>query len=373
MAELHPDFLGEVARRAGLTPHVGYRQLVVQHLYPDTLRLLLTSHRYVPIDVVIGIGYSGRPEVVAALRDAGIRVLTPPFDEIDAVVRRELGDSLARARRDGVKLILHEVGGYAITSLHRDHLSEVAHVRGAVEITKQGVWAARRLPELRIPQLNCAETRLKELEGPMVGEAVVHSIDHILRDLGRALAGRTAVVLGYGWVGRGVCRSLRAANAIVAAHDTDVIRRVAAKLEGFSLLDELGSLRNVSLVVGAAGARSIGPELLDRLPDGVFLASGSSKDIEIDVAHLRAAASRIEPVHAHVEAFQLPGRTVYLMNRGYPVNFTGASVPDEVVEFLLAEALLLLDRVIREPHPPGTFPLPPELEEIPAQVWLDLR
>ena len=83
-------------------------------------------------------------------------------------------------------------------------------MRAAVEITKQGVWAARRLPDLAIPQLNCAETRLKELEGPLVGDAVVHALDLILRDVGYALWGRTALVLGHGWVGRGVCQSLRA-------------------------------------------------------------------------------------------------------------------------------------------------------------------
>lgn len=373
MAELHPGFLGEVARRAGLGPRPGFRQFVVQHLFADTLRLLLTSHRFVPIDVVIGIGYSGRPEVVEALRQAGITVLTPSFEQLPGVVAEALGESLARARRDGVQLVLHEVGGYAITELHRRHLADVSLVRGAVEITKQGVWAARRLPALAIPQLNCAETRLKELEGPLVGEAVVQAIDHTWRDLGRSLAGRVALVLGYGWVGRGVAHRLRGCGAIVAVHDVDVVRCVAAKLEGCLLLDDLDSLRRVSLVVGAAGSRTIDPALLDRLPDGAFVASGSSKDVEIDVAHLRANATRIEPVHPHVDACHLPGRVLYLMNRGYPVNFTGASVPDEVVEFLFGEALLLIDRVITCDHAPGTHPLPPELEVLPARVWLELR
>lgn len=373
MRAIRPDFLGEVARRAGMAPRPAHRQFVVQHLYDDTLRLLLTSHRYVPLDVVIGIGYSGKPHVAEALRSAGIRVLTPSYPELAETIRVELASSLSRAGADGARLILHEVGGAALTALHRYFRADIGLVRAAVEITKQGVWAARRIPDLAVPQLNCAETRLKELEGPLVGDAVVHALDHILRDVGYALWGRTALVLGHGWVGRGVCDSLRAEHMSVIAHDTDVILRVASKLAGYPLLDEVGSLDRISLVVGAAGTRTIDEALIGRLPDGCFLASASSKDVEIDVAHLRRRARKVERIHRHIEAFDLDGRTLFLVNEGYPVNFTGASVPDEVVEMLFAEALLLLDQACTRELAPGTYPLAPELEELPAQVWLDLR
>ncbi|XPM53211.1 MAG: hypothetical protein EDM05_034045 [Leptolyngbya sp. IPPAS B-1204] len=68
MNTFHPDFLGEVARRVGIQSHPNYRQFVVQHLYEDTLRLLLISHQFFPIDVVIGISYSGKKQVVEALQ-----------------------------------------------------------------------------------------------------------------------------------------------------------------------------------------------------------------------------------------------------------------------------------------------------------------
>lgn len=373
MSGIRPDFLGEVARRAGMALRPGYRQFVVQHLYDDTLRLLTTSHRYVPLDVVIGIGYSGKPHVAEALRRAGIRVLTPSYPDLAETIRVELASSLARCRAEGSRLLLHEVGGVALTLLHQHFRADTGLVRAAVEITKQGVWAARRIPDLAVPQLNCAETRLKELEGPLVGDAVVHALDSILRDVGYALWGRTALVLGHGWVGRGVCQSLRAEHMSVIAHDTDVLRKVALKLEGYQLLDEVSSLERVSLVIGAAGARTIDEALLRRLPDGCILASASSKDVEIDVTHLRERARRVERPHPHLEAFDLDGRTLYLVNEGYPVNFTGSSVPDEIVEMLFAEALLLLDQACTHELAPGTYPLAPELEVLPAQVWLDLR
>ncbi len=373
MRTILPDLLGEVARRVEMKPRPSVRQFVVQHLYEDTLRLLLTSHRFFPIDVVIGVSYSGKEHVVESLRRQGIRVLTPRFDELEETIRAELGASLDRCRRQDRQLLLHEVGGYTITCFHKFFRSYRACVRGSVEITKQGVWAARRIEDLCLPQVNCAETRLKEVEGDHVGEAVGHALDTILRELGLSTAGRLALVNGYGWVGRGVCRSLQARRMVVAAHDVDAIKKVAIKLDGLLLLDEIDSLANVGVVVGASGSRSIGPVLLDRLADGTILVSASSKDHEIDLGYLRAAATAVEPIHPHVEAMHLPDRVLYLVNGGFPVNFVGPSVQDEIVELLFAEALILLDQIAAEDLAPGIYPLSPRLEEIPAQVWLELR
>ncbi len=373
MNHFHPDFLGEVARRVGIKPHSGYRQFVVQHLYEDTLRLLLTSHQFFAIDVVIGISYSGKQQVVEALQRQGIRVLTPGFDKLEETIEIELKNSLEQCRQSGHQLLLHEVGGYAITCFHKYYRDYQDCVRGGVEITKQGVWAAQRIDNLLIPQLNCAETRLKEIEGDYVGDAVVLSLDTILREIGYAIAGRLALVNGYGWVGRGVCRSLRAKNVMVAAQDVDVIKKVALKLDGFLLRDELDTLDRVSIVIGASGGCSITSELIDRLSDRTILVSASSKKVEIDLDYLRQQAKSTEFIHPHVEAYHLCDRTLYLVNQGYPVNFIGSSVPDEIVEFLFAEALILLDQLVCNDFLPGTFPLSPKLEEIPAQVWLDLR
>jgi adenosylhomocysteinase len=370
---LLPDFLGEVARRASLRRHEGVRQFVVQHLYPDTLRLLLASHRYVPISTVIGIGYSGNPEVAATLRREGIRVELPSRLEMEAVIRRELGRCLIEAQRDGVQLILHEVGGTAFRILHDEYAALIDQVRGAVEITKQGVWEARKLSRLLVPQWNCAETRLKQLEGPFVGEAVVVAIDNILRECGFCLAGREALVLGYGWVGRGICDGLRKRGMTVKVSDSDALQQVALTLDGFPLCGpNLSALR---LVVGATGVRSIDAEVLQRLPHRTMIASGSSKCVEIDVDWLEAHSVAREKVHRHLEAFTLhDGRILYLFHDGYPVNFTGSSVQDEIVEFLFAEALLLLDLAASQTDvAPGIYPLPPEREQLPAKVWLELR
>lgn len=374
MKSFHPDYLGETVRRINLQPYPNTRQIVVQHLYPDTLRLLLLLHQYVPILQVIGIGYSGSSSVVASLEAAGIKVLTPSYEDLQSAVSQALGECLDHCEQNQMKLVIHEVGGYAIKALHDDHPQHIPLVSGAIEVTKQGVWVAENLPELKIPQLNCAQTRLKQIEGGMVGEAVVSSLDVILRELGYSPVGRQALVLGYGWVGKGTALSLDQRGLQVSVYDKDVIKCVEATVDGFTALQSFDEKVNPAIVIGATGSQSINAALLDSLPHRCFIASGASKDHEIDLAYLHSCATHIDSVHPHVEAFELADqRTVFLVNKGFPVNFTGASVPDEIVEFLFSELIMLIPLLLDDQPAPGIYPLPAEQEAIAAQVWLDLR
>ncbi len=374
MSQFHPEYLAETARRIGLVPYPDTVQLVVQHLYPDTMRLLLIMHRFVPIRCVIGIGYSGDGAVVKQLRAAGIHVETPDYADLAGTVNRALDACLSHCEQHGQRLVLHEVGGYAIDCLHRQYRDRVAVVAGAIEVTKQGVWVAEQLPQLLIPQLNCAQTRLKQIEGKMVGESVVTALDVILRELGYSVVGRQALVLGYGWVGRGAAVSLQRRGMQVSVHDSDILTRVEATVDGFTVPPKPERGLVPAVVVGASGHQSVCAELLDALPDRCFLVSGASKDHEIDLPHLRAGVRQIERIHLHVEAYVMQdGRTLFLVNRGFPVNFTGSSVPDEIVEFLFSELLMLVPMLLEQSLPPGIYPLPEEQERIAAQVWLDLR
>lgn len=370
----HPNYLGEVARRLNLSPYPNTRQFVVQHLFPDTVRLLKTLHQYVPIDMVVGISYSGNEESVAQLRALGIDVHTPTYEDLESVITRSLKSAIGRAKEQGQKLIIHEVGGFAIKALHEPSYIGEDVVIGALEITKQGVWVAQRLSKLRIPQFNVAQTRLKQIEGKLVGEAVVSALDGIMRELGYAFVGRPALVCGYGWVGKGVARSLQHKGMGVSVKDTDVVSLVEACVDGFLVerADTLG--QSPAVVIGATGFCSIDSNVLDQLPDRCILVSGASKDHEIDLAYLRSNSKSTLAVHPHVTEHTLDdNRRMYLVNKGFPVNFTGASVPDEIVEFLFAECIMLVPLMLDSHWEPGIYTLPPEQEDMPATVWLDLR
>ncbi len=374
MSAILPDFLGETAKRISLEEYPRVCQFVVQHLYPDTLRLLLLLHKHVQLSCVIGIGYSGDNKVVAELEAQGIRVLTPTFEQLQDTITNELDACLQRCEEENTQLVIHEVGGYAIKSLHQHFSDRAQRVIGALEITKQGVWVAQELDTLLVPQLNCAQTRLKEVEGKMVGDAVAAALDNILRETGISLVGRRAMVAGYGWVGAGTAHSLRKRGVAVTVFDTDIIKLVDASVDGFAVYRKTDAVGNPAMVVGVSGRQSITKEIIDQLPHKCFIVSGASKDHEADLPYLHSQTDNVAAVHKHIDAHTLhDGRVLYLVNKGYPVNFTGSSVPDEIVEFLFSELIILMQVLLEERPDPGIYPLSPELEEIAADIWLNLR
>lgn len=370
----HPDFLGEMCRRLKLEPYPDTRQFVVQHLFPDTVRLLGLLHRYVPIDTVIGISYSGSSDAIRDLREMGIRVLTPSYPELVDCVAEELHACIDRCAENKLRLLIHEVGGIAIKALHEPEFIGGDVVVGVLEITKQGVWVAEQLSELKVPQINVAQTRLKEIEGKQVGEAVVAALDGILRDLGYSTVGRDALVMGYGWVGKGVAQSLRNRGLGVSVKDLDMVSVVEATVDGHHPCYSDTISRAPAIIVGATGKRSIDHNILAQLPDRCFLVSGSSKDHEIDLAYLEHETAESVQLHKHVRQCTLhDGRRLYLVNDGYPVNFTGASVPDEIVEFLFAELIMLIPKLLGSTVSPGIHTLPEKDEALPASIWLEMR
>ena len=370
----HPLFLKEVVKRIGLKPYPNIKQFVVQHLYSDTYRLLDLLHEYVAVDVVISIGYSGDEEIVNSLKKRGIKVLNPSYKDLESTIIKELERSLNESVKNGSQLLIHEVGGYTVRLFHKYFKSFSNYVIGAVEVTKQGVWEAQKLPELLFPQMNCAETRLKLIEGKMVGDAVVSALDQILRGIGYSLTGRNACVLGYGWVGSGTALSLQKKGMTVVVNDKDVIKLVEATIDGFGTPYTVELFKNTHVVVGASGYCTINKEVIDVLPNRCFLVSGSSKDIEIDVTYLNTIKLKINKIHPFIDEYKLnDNRSLYLINKGYPVNFTGSSIPDEIVEFLLAELIILIKQIIEDDVPPAIHVLKPEYEKMPAQIWLEMR
>lgn len=373
-APFHPDFLGEMCRQLNLSPYANTRQFVVQHLYPDTVRLLKVLHRYVPLDTVVGISYSGQSDAIQALLDMGIRVLQPNYSELADVVAYELSECIDRCKRDNHRLVIHEVGGTAIKALHEPKFIGQDVVLGVLEITKQGVWVAQQLDTLRVPQLNIAQTRLKQIEGKQVGEAVVAALDNILRELGFATVGRDALVMGYGWVGKGVAQSLRNRGMNVSVKDVDMVSMVEAAVDGHHPSTRRRLDRAPAIVVGASGKRSIDEGLIEQLPNRCFLVSGSSKDHEIDLDYLANQTDTSRQLHQYIRQCNVKdGRCLYLVNEGYPVNFTGSSVPDEIVEFLFAELIMLLPKLFEDEIRPGIHTLDEADESLPARIWLAMR
>ncbi|WP_285671463.1 hypothetical protein [Paralimibaculum aggregatum] len=336
---------------------------------------------HIELDAIFGVPYSSnRTDIIERwTRLYGDRVcITQNMGEMEAALVKQLARSLTQCRQNGQRLIIQEVGGFVVPILHKYFRDQLHLVKGVVELTKQGVWRDQEI-ELQIPVLHCAGSELKRLEAKRCGETIARCLDGVARELGISLAGRYATVFGAGWIGSGVARALRRLDMIPSVVEVDPLKIAEARLDGFHASRHGDHLERSALVVGATGRQSITPEVLARIPDGALVASASSRQHEIDVAWLQAQPrSRINDV---LDAYHLvderarTARNLLLVNNGFPANFIpgSGSVPDEIVETILAELIALMHTLSRGEHDPGIHPIGRDLECFCAEIWLELR
>ncbi len=381
-AEARPRFLERLVAELGLRPDAGHRCVMVAHLFDDTMRMLEAIEPVTTWDAIIGVPYSSaRPGVAERWRARfGERMAFPAdLETLERTLAAELALSLTLCAKRGQRLIVQDVGGFAAPILQTYFADRLHLVKGVVEITKQGVWRAAELP-LGFPVLHCADSELKRLEAVRCGETVARCLDGVARDLGLSLAGRGALVTGAGWIGGGVARALRRLDMAPTLVDTDPLRVIAARLDGYAAASTPVDAGRAELVVGATGRRSIDAALLSALPDGALVASASSRQVEIDVAWLDAFPSETEG--PGLRAVRLPAglagrpeRRIRLVNEGFPANFLpdSSSVADEIVEPILGELILLQRALTERAFPPGVHRIAPEDEAVCARLWLAMR
>ncbi|KAJ8598614.1 hypothetical protein CTAYLR_001726 [Chrysophaeum taylorii] len=378
------SLLKRVAERVAYPLDPRHRYLILSHLFDDTRRMLEALEPFVAYDAIVGIPYSSnRPGVLETWQarfGADVVHVEPTIEDTEDRLLVELDKSLDNCERFDQKLIVQECGGFVVPLLHA-HFGDRLHlVKGVVEITKQGVWRAESLDQLKFPVLHCAASDVKRLEAKRCGETVARCLDGLYRDLGLAAAGRQATVFGAGWIGLGVAAALKRLDVIPAIVDIDPLKVMEARLDGFvaSTYIDPHWISRSDLVVGATGRRSVTPQVIDLLPDGALVASASSRQLEIDVDYLQDTAVDSAPITPAIDAFHLPlnERQIYLVNRGFPANFVpgSQSVPDEIVEPVLAELIVLMRNLASTPESvAGVRGITREEEQNCADLWLELR
>jgi adenosylhomocysteinase len=149
------------------------------------------------------------------------------------------------------------------------------------------------------------------------------AVDGFMRATNALIAGKTFAVIGFGWCGRSLARTLRALGAIVIVVDTDPVK---AAFEGMLVTDINRAAERADTIITVTGHPGvIRKEQLLKLKDGAMLGNMGHFATEIDVAGLRALSTGARQVNLHVEEFDLPnGRKVHLLARGEMLNLTAA-------------------------------------------------
>jgi adenosylhomocysteinase len=277
---------------------------------------------------------------------------------------------------DGAPRVTLDDGADLVTALHERRPDLLGDVLGATEETTTGLLRLRALQAEG--RLGCAvlavnEARTERAFNDRYGTGQ-STLDGILRTTNLLLAGRTVVVLGYGWTGRGVAERARGAGASVVVCEVDPLAALEARMQGFEVLPSLEAAERGDVLITVTGARNVlGAEHFARMKDGAVLANAGHFDVEIDLAALRAAAvAAPREVRPLVEQFDLGGRVVNLLAGGRVVNLAAAEGhPAAVMDMSFAAQALCVEHLVRgERLSAGVHAVPDAIDREVARLKL---
>ena len=303
---------------------------------------------------------STQDDVADALSAGGAEVHGRHGDDADAWAQ-----GLAALVKGGPEIVIDD-GGDVVAACH-------ARLRGATEETTAGLVRLRAM-ELGCPVLAVNEALAERAFNDRYGTGQ-STLDGILRATNILLAGRTIVVLGYGWTGRGVAVRARGAGGSVIVCEVDPLRALEARMEGFEVMPALDAAERGDVFVTVTGSRSVlRREHFERMKDGAVLANAGHFDGEIDLDDLRAASEGSREVLPLVEQYEIPGppvRRLNLLARGRVVNLAAAQGhPAEVMDLSFALQALAAEHLAGAELPAGVQPVPPRIDHDVAALKL---
>ncbi len=278
---------------------------------------------------------STQDDVAAALVHEGLNVFawhgaTP--EEYEAHIRRVLAI--------GPNIIIDD-GGDLVSLMHSEYRDLLPGVIGGCEETTTGILRLQALDkarQLEFPMMLVNNADCKHLFDNRYGTG--QSVwDGINRTTNLIVAGKTVVVAGYGWCGKGVAMRAKGLGAQVVVTEVDPIKAMEAVMDGFSVMPMDDAARVGDLFVTVTGcAGVITPAHFAKMKDGAILCNAGHFDVEVDVAGLRAMAVEVAPARNNIMGYRLEnGRKLYVIAEGRLVNLAaGDGHPAEIMDMSFA-------------------------------------
>ena len=267
-----------------------------------------------------------------------------------------------------------------IAKVHADHPDVAEGVIGGGEQTTAGITRVEAMADqdvLRFPVYGVNDTPMKHYFDNVHGTGE-STLTNVLSTTNTMLSGKTVVVAGYGYCGRGIARKARGMGAWTVVTEVDPRKALEAVMDGHRVTSMAEAAPRADYVITSTGNREVvRREHIERLHDGVVLANAGHFDVEIAVEDLDELAEDVTRPKAGITRYHLPdGRRVNLLARGRLVNLTGphseghpAEVMDTTFAMMFAAAR---DMLTREPDlVPGLYPIPDHLDREVADRKLE--
>lgn len=273
--------------------------------------------------------------------------------------------------------IIVDDGCDVVATLVKERPEQIAELIGTTEETTTGVVRLNAMFKdgvLAFPAINVNDAQTKHFFDNRYGTGQ-STLDGIIRATNILLAGKTVVVAGYGWCGKGTAMRARGLGANVIVTEINPVPAIEAVMDGFRVMPmaEAAAVGDIFITV-TGNKHVIRGEHFDAMKDGAMVCNSGHFDIEIDLVALEQKADSVQFVRPFTQEYKLKsGRSVVVIGEGRLVNLAAAEGhPSAVMDMSFANQALSAEYLVKQKGQltPAVYPVPEELDQEIARLKL---
>lgn len=350
-------------------PFAGMRMLVCAHITAETANLAITlKEGGMEAYLIASNPLSTQDDVAAALvKIHGIPVFAKKGESGETYTKHiEIG-------LDSKPQIIMDDGSDVIATLLKERPSQVKDIIGCTEETTTGIVRLKAMENegvLSFPAIAVNDSKTKHLFDNRYGTGQ-STLDGVLRATNVLIAGKVAVVLGYGWCGKGIAMRAKGLGADVIVTEIDPVKALEAKMEGFRVMPIAEAAKEGDIFITVTGNRHVVDlEHFKNMKDGSLVCNSGHFNLELNLDALADISLSQDEVKPFVVEYKRdPSKTnkqgsIFVLGEGRLINLAAAEGhPSAVMDMSFANQALAVEFLVKNQDN-----LDNKLQTLPAKV-----
>ena len=344
----HCDLLRQLEEEFSETkPFAGLKVALSVHLEAKTAYLCKVMQAGGAEMYVTGSNpLSTQDDIAAALVNCGMEVFAH-----HGASDEQYETDIEQVIKIGPNIIIDD-GGDLVTLIHTKYPELIPNVIGGCEETTTGILRLEQMNnanELKFPMVRVNNAKMKHFFDNRYGTG--QSVwDGINRTTNLIVAGKTVVVAGYGWCGKGVAMRAKGLGAEVIVTEVDPVKACEAIMDGFDVMPMAEACKYGDFFVTVTGCCDvITKEHFDSMKTGAILCNAGHFDCEVEMSQLEEIATSKFEARNNITGYVLPsGKTLYVLGEGRLVNLAcGDGHPAEIMDMSFAIQALSAEYLVK--------------------------
>jgi adenosylhomocysteinase len=354
-------------------PFAGLRLVACCHVTTETANLAIALKAGGADALLIASNPLSTQDDVAAclVADYGIPVYAIKGEDNDTYHRH------VQTALDHKPQIIIDDGSDVVATMIQERQHQIADIIGTTEETTTGIVRLQAMFKdgvLTFPAVNVNDADTKHFFDNRYGTGQ-STLDGVIRATNILLAGKTIVVAGYGWCGKGVAMRAKGLGANVIVTEINPVPAIEAAMDGFRVMPMSEAAKEGDIFVTVTGNKHvIRSEHFDVMKDGAIVCNSGHFDIEIDLKSLRDKATEVKVVRNFTEQYSLKnGKSVIVIGEGRLVNLAAAEGhPSAVMDMSFANQALACEYLVKNQGKlePGLHSIPKDIDQEIARLKL---